>query len=128
MERVWDFVKDNMVKHGCTPKEISQFLVIVEELFVNVVHYAYQDKEGDIEMKLTFFSEPDRIVFTIIDSGMPFNPFSRKDPDITLDGSQRQIGGLGIFLSKKLSDKQFYSYEDGKNKVTIEKNIDCIRW
>ena len=60
-------------------------------------------------------------MITFIDSGIPYNPWARKDPDTTLSLEERQIGGLGIYMVKNSMDKVDYVYRDGKNVVTIKK-------
>ena len=57
------------------------------------------------------------------DSGIPFNPLDNPDPDITLSAQERDIGGLGIFITKKTMDKVSYAYENGQNVLTMVKNI-----
>ena len=57
------------------------------------------------------------------DSGVPFNPLERENPDVTLGAEEREIGGLGIFLSKKYTDSIKYEYRDKKNVLTFTKNI-----
>ena len=61
------------------------------------------------------------IVLTFIDQGMPYNPLENKEPDITLDIEEREIGGLGIFLVKKTMDALSYEYVDGQNVLTLKK-------
>jgi anti-sigma regulatory factor (Ser/Thr protein kinase) len=59
----------------------------------------------------------------MIDSGVEFNPLKKPDPDITLSANEREIGGLGIFITKKTMDKVVYAYENGKNVLTMIKKI-----
>ena len=54
---------------------------------------------------------------------MPYDPLAKDDPDVTLSAEDRQIGGLGIFLTKKLMDDMSYEYKDGKNILTLRKNV-----
>ena len=60
---------------------------------------------------------------TFIDSGMPYNPLQKEDPDITLSVEERQIGGLGIYMVKKTMDEIFYQYKNGQNHLTIKKKM-----
>ena len=71
-----------------------------------------QDDEGREQVFLTF-----------IDQGVPFDPMQKEDPDITLPASERQIGGLGIYMVKKSMDGVSYRYEDGCNILTIMKYL-----
>ena len=54
---------------------------------------------------------------------MPFNPLEKPDPDITLSAEERNIGGLGIFLTKKFMDSVEYEYSGGKNKLKFRKSL-----
>ena len=68
-------------------------------------------------------SEPLGVILTFIDSGIPYNPLDKADPDVTLSAEEREIGGLGIFLVKKLMDEVNYQYSEGQNILTLRKNI-----
>ena len=95
----------------------------VEEAVENVVRYAYEDGIGWLEVQTSLST--DRIVLTIElrDSGTPFNPLDKPDPDITLSAEQRSIGGLGIFLCKQMMDSITYRYEEGCNILTMTKEV-----
>lgn len=99
-------------------------LIAVEEIFVNIAHYAYGGKPGEAVIGLDVIPNPKscRVVFR--DKGVPYNPLEKADPDITLSAEERQIGGLGIYMVKQSMDKVEYRYEDGCNILTIEKCID----
>ena len=103
---------------------INEIDLAIEEIFVNIAHYAYLQKEekcGPVTVQADFKDSILSVEF--IDEGLPFNPLQRKDPDITLSAEKREIGGLGIFLTKKFMDKVTYSFEDNKNKLKIEKSL-----
>ena len=93
----------------------------VEEIFVNIAHYAYSGRGGEAEVSCILSDGVITISFT--DKGKPFNPLEKEDPDITLSAEERKIGGLGIFLTKKFMDKVWYVYEDGRNKLSFSKKI-----
>ena len=63
------------------------------------------------------------MTITFIDCGMPYDPLAKPDPDTTLSVEEREIGGLGIFMVKKSMDDMTYEYRDGKNILTIKKNL-----
>ena len=63
------------------------------------------------------------MIVQFIDNGKPFDPLAKEDADITLSAEEREIGGLGILMVKKSMDVVEYSYEAGKNILTIKKNI-----
>ena len=64
------------------------------------------------------------VAITFEDTGMPFDPLAKEDPDVTLSAEERRIGGLGIFMVKKSMDDVQYRHEDGKNILTIRKQIE----
>ena len=55
-----------------------------------------------------------------MDRGKPFDPLKKTDPDVTLSADERNIGGLGIFLTKKIMDDVRYEYKDGQNILTLK--------
>ena len=115
------FVLDLVEKNGCLPKALMQLEVAFEELFVNVCHYAYKERDGKVSIEVEFFDNKVKILFK--DRGIPFDPFSKNDPDINLPASQREIGGLGIYLVKQTMDSMEYQYKDSMNMLTIIKTI-----
>ncbi|MBQ0103102.1 MAG: ATP-binding protein [Prevotellaceae bacterium] len=94
----------------------------VEEATENIVQYAYAEGEGYVVVK-TELTPANRLIITLRDEGVPFNPLDKDDPDITLSAEDRNIGGLGIFLCKQLMDKVTYTFENGCNILTMEKQI-----
>ena len=97
--------------------------VALEEVFVNVAHYAYPNGSGDVSLSIDFDSESRRMTFPMTASGIPFDPLAKPDPDITLSAEERQIGGLGIFMMKMTMDDVSYVYKDGQNILTMKKTI-----
>jgi anti-sigma regulatory factor (Ser/Thr protein kinase) len=99
----------------------TQLAIAVEEIFVNIANYAYPGGIGDCI--ITALTGEDEAVLTFEDKGIPYNPLDNKDPDTTLSAEERQIGGLGILMAKKLTDGITYSHSEGKNILTIKKRI-----
>lgn len=95
----------------------------VEEVVENVVRYAYEDGAGEMEVSIDMEGSNPMLTITVVDQGVPFNPLDKPDPDITLSAEDRQIGGLGIFLCKKMMDEVTYRYENGCNVLTMKKNV-----
>ena len=123
LDEVLEFVDAELEARDCSMKIQTQLDVAVEELFVNIAHYAYKPETGMATIRIEFIEEPLSIVITFIDSGKPYDPLAREDPDVTLSAEERQIGGLGIYLVKKTMDDVIYKYEDGKNILTIKKTL-----
>ena len=92
----------------------------LDELFTNVVSNGFKD---DLEHLITFRLQMDfeTLVISVEDDGMPFNPLEVKDPEMPLDLDDIKIGGLGIFITKKLMDNICYKRERGKNNLTLMK-------
>ena len=104
-------------------KQQTAICVAIEEVFVNVARYAYQNGDGEVLLKIGFNEEDRKITFVMKDRGIPFNPLQKSDPDITLSADEREIGGLGIFITKKTMDSVEYVYENGENILTMIKKI-----
>jgi len=98
-------------------KQIINVCIAVEEVFVNIAKYAYTSGAGEVTISASVDSG--KLIIEFADSGTPYNPLAKADPDVTLPADEREIGGLGIFMVKKLMDDVVYRYEDGKNILTI---------
>ena len=121
VDQVIDFVNDVLESHDCPMKTTMQLDIAVEELFVNIAHYAYAPGEGEATVCCTVEGDPRYVEISFIDSGVPYNPLLKEDPDVTLDAEERDIGGLGIFMVKKSMDNMRYEYVNGQNRLTIQK-------
>ncbi|MCQ2387784.1 MAG: SpoIIE family protein phosphatase [Clostridia bacterium] len=108
-------------KNEVSMKIQNQILVAVEEIFVNISSYAYQGGNGFVVIKTDIDKE--RICISFEDTGVPFNPLEKADPDITLSAEDRKIGGLGIFMVKKTMDNVSYQNINEKNIFKIEKKL-----
>lgn len=117
------FAEEELEKAECPPKAMMQLTVAIEEVFVNVAHYAYPDEEGQVSFGIAFDSESRSITFRIADKGIAFNPLEKPDPDITLSAEEREIGGLGIFICKKTMDEIGYARENDENILTMTKKL-----
>ncbi len=123
LDDVIGFIDGFLEKNGCPVKTQMQIDVAAEEIFVNIAHYAYSGGEGDATIRIKKEDNPQSVQISFIDSGIPFNPLEKEDPDVGLSADEREIGGLGIFMVKKSMNELKYRYEDGKNILTIIKNI-----
>lgn len=123
LQQVLDFVNEHLERADCPLKSQVQLDIAVEEIFVNIAHYAYQNTVGDASIFLEVEKEPVTVNITFMDSGIPYDPLARQDPDVTLSAEERDIGGLGIYMVKKSMDDVSYEYKDGKNVLKIQKRI-----
>ena len=122
LPEVLEFTESELEKADCPMKTAMTLTVAIEEMFVNVASYAYQNG-GTATLAIEHDREKNEILFRLTDSGVPFNPLAKPDPDITLSAEDRQEGGLGIYMVKKSMDEVSYQYADGKNVLKIRKNL-----
>ena len=98
------------------PVELS-----LEEVLVNVISYAYpREEKGNIEVSCSWDSQQG-LAIQVVDYGIAFDPLATPDPDTDLFLDEREIGGLGIFLTKRMMDKVTYERSQGKNILTMIK-------
>jgi sigma-B regulation protein RsbU (phosphoserine phosphatase) len=123
LNEVMAFTEECLESFSCPLKSSMAICVAVEEIFVNIASYAYGEGTGDAIISFDF-DENDRVMTLIVtDEGIPFNPLEKEEPDVTLSAAERDIGGLGIFITKKTMDSVEYVYENGKNILTMRKKI-----
>lgn len=101
---------------------MMQLNLVLEEWVVNVVSYAFQD-ELVHEIELRLWQDAEKILIEISDDGIPFDPTEQADPDLTIPVEDRAIGGLGIHFIRKTMDEFTYQRLDGKNVITLTKNL-----
>ncbi len=152
LETVLDFVNTILEEQDCSPKVEIQLDVAVEEIYVNIANYAYSGETGKAYITVEVgeaasllpdlispngnlfsnYGDADTIVnkltgnvfiITFKDSGMPYDPLEKPDPDVTLSAEERAIGGLGIFMVKKSMDLLQYEHKDGMNVFSLVKCI-----
>lgn len=121
LDTVNQFIDGFLEECGCPMKAQMQIDLSVEEIYVNIANYAYGDGTGKAEISIE--NNDGEITITFKDSGVPYNPLEKADPDISLSADEREIGGLGIFLTKKNMDRVSYEYTDGHNVLTMTKKI-----
>lgn len=122
LAKATEFVRERLKNRNVSEKFIKQVELYVEEVFVNIAHYAYAPDIGDAEIFCDVSADKITVIFT--DEGKRYDPLEKPDPDITLSAEERDIGGLGIFMTKKLTDDIRYEYKDGKNILITEKNFE----
>ena len=123
LPRVQGFVEMHLDEAGCPARMRTRLKVAVEEIFTNICSYAYGDRIGEIVLRVKTEQDPAAVIFVFEDYGMPFDPLAREDPNIHLPARERKIGGLGIYLTKLIMDDIVYEYRDGKNILTLRKNL-----
>lgn len=119
LEKVTEFVETQLEACDCPMKVQMKINIAIDELFSNIARYAYAPGTGEATVRVETLPEPPAAVITLIDSGVPYNPLEKDDPDINLSAEEREIGGLGIFMVKKSMDEMTYEYKDGQNILKI---------
>ena len=115
---------DNILEEaGCSAKSQMQIDIAIEEIFVNIAHYAYPSGDGKALIEIETDEANKCVRITFEDQGIPYDPLKNEDPDITLSADERPIGGLGIFMVKKSMDEVSYENKEGKNRLTIKKSF-----
>ena len=122
LPEVLAFVEEQLEEAGCPMKAQMQISVATEEVYVNIASYAYAPGSGMATIRLELTQEP-AVLLTFIDSGIAFNPLEKEDPNVNLPAEERQIGGLGIFMTKKTMDEVRYERAGNRNVLTLIKRI-----
>lgn len=121
LETVTEFVEQQLENFDCPMKAMTQFSIAIDEVFSNIALYAYPSGTGPVTIIAE--KEPSSISLCFVDEGTAYDPLKKEDPDISLSAEEREIGGLGIFMVKKIMDDVSYERKDGCNILTIKKNI-----
>ncbi len=112
-----DFAREGAERAGLGPDKLLVVELSVEEAVTNVCRHAYRDEPGDVTVRL--HESPGQVVIEVEDEGPPFDPLARPDPDVTLPIEERGIGGLGIFLIRKMVDEVSWRFQDGRNVLSM---------
>jgi serine/threonine-protein kinase RsbW len=117
-----DFIDDVLTRFQADAATIYKVQLAVDEACTNVINYAYPEGAGPL--KIIVESTGKNIVVTIKDKGKPFDPTSVPPPDLNPDLEQRKVGGLGIYIIKKLMDSVSYSFDPREgNRLTLQKKL-----
>lgn len=110
-------------ENNANSKAVYQMNLALEEIFVNIVNYAYPDKDGKVDISYKLNKKDKSINIKIKDKGKEFNPLAAKDPDLAASAKDRKIGGLGIFIAKNVVDEIKYQRKDDENILEIFKRF-----
>ncbi len=111
---VSDFAQQLTSKLDVLPKISSKVSIAIDEIASNIINYS-KAKTAEISYSI----EKNKLNLMFEDDGKPYNPLETEDPDITLSAEERQIGGLGIFMVKKMTESMDYKYENNKNILKL---------
>ena len=122
LARLHPFLKAYCEREGTPTEQVFDFEIILEELVTNVIKYGGV-RSGDECCLIELLREGNHLTIRFSDNGIPFNPLERDDVDISKPIEEREIGGLGIHFIKKLTDTQNYERRDGRNVLTLTKEL-----
>ena len=107
-----------------SPGDVFQLNLALEEAVVNVMHYAYPGETGrPVRLEMQCSENSEELLFVLEDDGIPFDPTLAEEPDVTLDATERPIGGLGIFLVSQIMKEVSYRRCDVKNILLMRYNL-----
>ena len=118
-KKLMEFINNELEKHQHSLKLINEIQIAAEEIFVNIIKFAYDNRKETVKIQI---SGKNSVIIRFIDTGRHFNPLERQYPDLEKDIIDREPGGLGILMVQKLTDTLTYAREDGKNILTLTKN------
>lgn len=124
LEEVLHFVRRKLKKTEGRMQDRLVVEIIVEELFTNIASYAYGENTGRVTVECRISQEASEVMVVFTDRGMPYNPLEHEDPDTRASIEEREIGGCGILMAKKMMDDVQYEFRDGKNILTIRKYME----
>jgi anti-sigma regulatory factor (Ser/Thr protein kinase) len=104
------------------PEVLNLVLLGIEEVVTNCIEYGYDDDDEHTILIVLSISDGN-LIMDVIDDGHPFDPLTRPAPDFSLDVQDRPIGGLGIYLLRKLADQISYERRDGTNRLTLTRRL-----
>lgn len=107
-----------LTENGCGPRVRMALETVVEEVFMNIATYS-----GATEAAFTVENENGSAVLRFEDNGTPFDPLAAPEPDTSLPAEQREIGGLGILMTRRMTDRQTYARSGGRNVLTLYKRL-----
>ena len=122
LKRVTLFLEDIEEDRIIDTTMLFSLNLVMEEAISNTILYGYKDDLSHL-IEILFDKSGDELLITIIDDGCEYDPTAKADPDITLSAKEREIGGLGIFLVKKIMDSITYQRREGKNFLILTKKI-----
>jgi len=123
LTKVAQFMEDLGEEWGLPVPLVFSLNLVLEEALTNTISYGFDD-DGNHTIEIHFSKTGSLLSIIITDDGHEYDPTQKKDPDISLAAEERPIGGLGIFLIKKIMDTVRYKRTDNRNNLILTKNIE----
>ena len=122
IDTVRKFFDEYSKENKLTEKTVHDIQMALDELLTNIVNYGYEDSD-EHKIDVRFGINDDAVRVEIIDDSKPYNILEQENPDISLSVEDKPIGGLGIFLIKKLMSNVDYYTKEGKNHLVMTKEL-----
>jgi serine/threonine-protein kinase RsbW len=122
LEKVSQFIDEIGEELGLSMELIMNLNLVMEEMVVNVISYAYPEGT-DAEIELLAKSDANELTLVLSDQGKEFDPTKKKDSDMSVNPAERELGGMGIYIVKNLMNKVTYQRLEGRNLLTMTKSI-----
>jgi serine/threonine-protein kinase RsbW len=119
LARIREFIADAMRAFGLDDRKSFEVQLAVDEACANIMHYAYSEAGGVIELSCERRNDAVRVI--IKDQGKPFDPTAVPPPDLDADVEDRAVGGLGIYFMRRMMDAVSYKFRNGENVLTMLK-------
>ena len=124
LDKVLDFINIELDEHNCPADSRNNISVAVEEIFMNISNYAYEPEKGNAIVGILIEEKDKKAIIKMEDMGKPYNPLEQTtDPNLDMPLIERDVGGLGVFLVKKLMDTVEYMRIENKNVFTMTKKL-----
>ena len=123
LDDVYDLLHAELADRYCPIGVQHQIDIALEEIFVNVCSYAYQDagEPGKVRVEYVYYADPNSLTVSVTDWGVPFDPLAHDDPKVPTSAAEASIGGLGILMVKRLTDDVSYVRDDDANVIAFKK-------
>ncbi len=118
LEKFLNFISRLAEQNGFSPSRVKEIELATEEALINIFNYAYPEHAGEVEISYKKDNDS-RLILDISDNGIPFDPLSLSEPNLTPNVSDRKVGGLGVFFIRKMTDDVRYRRDGNANVLTL---------
>lgn len=123
VSQVSEFIESFLKEKEAPFEFVMKINVVVDEVFSNIARYGFPDGSPSKVRVTASINDDNQFVLIFVDGGIPYNPLANEDPDITAKAEDRPIGGLGIYIVKKMMDEMVYERINNRNILTLKKNL-----
>ena len=114
-EEAIEYLEKRLRRNSFSEKTINKINIITDEIVSNIAKYS-----GAVYCEISMAYSPQELTLEYIDDGVPYNPLEEEEPDINVPADERRIGGLGLFMVKKMSKEMSYARKGNKNILHVK--------